>query len=441
LQHLAGRDSGTTNLPEFAVLVAKNMGPADLLDYDTKRLVAIVVEEATTASHVAIVARALGIPAIGQCRGITDHVEALDSIIVDCENNQVLLRPAEEVQEQFLRTVKLRARARAELKKVADLPSISRDGIKISVNMNAGMMIDMPHLHDCGADGVGLYRTEVPFMVRNNYPNTKAQEEIYRSVMDQAKGKPVAFRTLDIGGDKLLPYLPANEETNPAMGWRALRIGLDRPAMLRAQLRALLRGADGRDLKVMFPFVSTVAELRQANRLLDMECARLAKDGETLPGRIERGVMLEVPSTLYQIPALSGLADFVSIGSNDLLQYFFAVDRTNQRLSERYDTLNPSFLKALYRLHQDCEAHKLPVSLCGEMASRPLEAMALLALGYRTLSISPFNVSGIKTMIRALDISLMRSYLIPCLDGCDATLRPKLRAFALDHGLPLDSKL
>ena len=440
LQHLAGRDSGTTTLPEFAVLVAKNMGPADLLDYDTSRLVGIVVEEATTASHVAIVARALGIPAIGQCRGITDNVEALDSIIIDCQNNQVLLRPAEEVQEQFLRTVKHRARAREELKKIADLPSISQDGIAISVNMNAGMMIDMPHLHDCGADGIGLYRTEVPFMVRNDYPSAKAQEEIYKSVLDQAQGKPVAFRTLDIGGDKLLPYLPPNEEANPAMGWRALRIGLDRPAMLRAQLRALLRGAAGRDLKVMFPFVSTVAELEQANRLLDMECARLKADGEVLPSRIERGLMLEVPSILYQIPALAGLVDFVSIGSNDLLQYFFAVDRTNQRLAQRYDNLNPAFLKALYRLREDCDAHNLPVSLCGEMASRPLEAMALLALGYRSLSISPFNVAGIKMLIRAVDIGLLSNYLVPQLDGRAATLRPRLRAFAIDHGLPLDGQ-
>ena len=441
LQHLAGRDSAATSLPEFAVLVAKNMGPAELLDYDTSKIVALIVEDATAASHVAIVARALGIPAIGQCRGITENVEPLDSIIVDCDHHQVLLRPAEEVQEQFLRTVKLRARARAELKKIADLPSISRDGVVISVNMNAGMMIDMPHLHDCGADGIGLYRTEVPFMVRNNYPDATAQEEIYRTIMDQAEGKPVAFRTLDIGGDKLLPYLPPNEEANPAMGWRALRIGLDRPAMLRAQLRALLRAAAGRDLKVMFPFVSTVDEVRQASKLLDMECARLDAAGYARPGTIQRGVMLEVPATLYQIPALAGLVDFVSIGSNDMLQYFFAVDRTNQRLARRYDHLNPAFLKALYRLRQDCDAHQLPVSLCGEMASRPLEAIALMALGFRSLSISPFNVASIKMLIRALDIGFVTSYLIPQLDSPDATLRPKLRAFARDHKLSLADDL
>ncbi|MEO0392421.1 MAG: putative PEP-binding protein, partial [Pseudomonadota bacterium] len=303
LQHLSGRDSAATTLPDYTVLIAKNMGPAELLDYDTSKIVALIIEDASSASHVAIVARALGIPAIGQCRGIIEHVEPLDSVIVDCDHNQILLRPADEVQEQFLRTVKLRARARAKLKQIADLPSVSQDQIAISVNMNAGMMIDMPHLHDCGADGIGLYRTEVPFMVRNNYPDAKAQEEIYRAVMDQADGKPVAFRTLDIGGDKLLPYLPPNDETNPAMGWRALRIGLDRPAMLRAQLRALLQAAAGRDLRVMFPFVSTVEEVRQAIGLLDMECARAQRLGHALPGRIDRGVMPAASAVAVNPPA------------------------------------------------------------------------------------------------------------------------------------------
>ncbi|MBV6633776.1 MAG: phosphoenolpyruvate--protein phosphotransferase [Alphaproteobacteria bacterium] len=443
LQHLSGRDSNasTATLPDFAILVAKNMGPAELLDYDHNKLVGIVVEEASAASHVAIVARALGIPAIGQCRGITDNIEALDNIIVDCDHDQVLLRPADEVQEQFLRNVKMRAKQREQLKEMANLPSVSADGQAISIQMNAGMLIDMPHLHASGADGVGLYRTEVPFMVRNDYPSAQAQEEIYRNVLDHAEGRPVAFRTLDIGGDKLLPYLPPSEEDNPAMGWRALRIGLDRPAMLRAQLRALLRAAAGRDLKVMFPFVATVDELRRACSLLDMEREKLAAAGEAVPEKIERGLMLEIPSTIFQIPAIAGLVDFVSIGSNDLLQYFFAVDRTNERLADRYDPLNPSFLKMLDQVQRDCAAQDLPLSICGEMASRPIEAMALLGLGYRTLSVSPFNVVGIKRLIRATDIAGVSEYLHAHLDGAHQSLRQPLKAFAVDHGIPIKTDL
>jgi len=444
LHHLSGKTGvgQSATLPDHAILIAKNMGPAELLDYDRQKLKGVIVEDATAASHVAIVARALGIPAIGQCRGITDQVEALDNVIMDGSNAQVLLRPAEEVQEQVLQAIKLRARQMRKLKEGADLPSVSRDGARISVCMNAGMMIDMPQLHDSGADGVGLYRTEVPFMVRNDYPSAKAQEEIYRAILDQAKGKPIAFRTLDIGGDKLLPYFTPEQEDNPAMGWRALRIGLDRPAMLSAQLRALLRAANGRELRVMFPFVATVDELKRACALLDREIEKLKAQKEALPERIVRGVMLEVPSTLFQIPAIARLADFVSIGSNDLLQYFFAVDRTNQRLADRYDPLNPAFLKALMRVREDCDACNLPVSLCGEMASRPLEALALLGIGFTTLSISPFNVAGIKTLIRATDIGAIRDYIRPQLDGSGASLRSKLRAFALDHDLPVtDNRL
>ncbi|MEM6902428.1 MAG: phosphoenolpyruvate--protein phosphotransferase, partial [Pseudomonadota bacterium] len=443
LQHLAGRDSdaSTANLPDFAILVAKSMGPAELLDYDHNKLVGIVVEEASAASHVAIVARALGIPAIGQCRGITDNIEALDTIIVDCDHDQLLLRPAEEVQEQFLRTVKMRAKQRAQLKEMASLPSVSDDGQAVSIQMNAGMLIDMPHLLASGADGVGLYRTEVPFMVRNDYPSTEAQEEIYRSVLDSADGRPVAFRTLDIGGDKLLPYLPPSDEDNPAMGWRALRIGLDRPAMLRAQVRALLRAASGRDLKVMFPFVATVDELRRALQLLDLERDKLSEKGEPVPVSIQRGLMLEIPSTVFQIPALADLVDFISVGSNDLLQYFFAVDRTNERLADRYDPLNPAFLKMLYQVQRDCAAYDLPVSICGEMASRPLEALALLGLGYRTLSVSPFNVIGVKRLLRATDIGGVEAYLKDQLDRPNQSLRQCLHAFAVDHGIPVKTEL
>lgn len=441
LHHLAGRHgqgSADATLPDHAILVARNMGPAELLDYDRHKLAGVVIEDASSASHVAIVARALGIPAIGLCKGVVEQVESLDTVILDGVHGQVLLRPAEEIQEQFLRTVKLRARQRARLKNVADLPPVSRDGRRITVQMNAGMLIDLPQLHEGGADGIGLYRTEVPFMVRNDYPSTRTQEDIYRAILDKASDKPVAFRTLDIGGDKLLPYFTPAQEDNPALGWRALRIGLDRPAMLRAQLRALLRASAGRELKVMFPFVATVDELRRATALLRDEQARQQAAGLPQPSRVTTGLMLEVPSTLYQIPALSRYAEFVSIGTNDLLQYFFAVDRTSQRLAERYDPLNPAFLNALHDIRRQCADRDLPVSICGEMASRPLEALALLALGFDNLSTSPFGVVPIKLLIRQTDIGALGDFIRPLLNSGLPSLRPRLRAYAIDHGLPLE---
>ncbi|WP_328703003.1 phosphoenolpyruvate--protein phosphotransferase [Arenibaculum pallidiluteum] len=437
LQHLTGRpsaaDAGT--LPDEFVLVARSMGPAELLDYDKHRLRGLVLEEGSAASHVAIVARALEIPVVGQCTNVLTRIEPLDPLIVDGDNGLVFVRPAEDIQESFARSMALLADRERSYAAVRDLPAVTRDGTPISINLNCGMVIDLSHLGPSGADGVGLYRTEIPFMVRSAYPDVATQTDLYARVLEQVGDKPVVFRTLDAGGDKVLPYFTAEQEENPALGWRAIRMGLDRPAMLRKQLRALLRASAGRELRVMFPMVAEVAEFDAAKAILDMEQARLATEGREPPTAVRVGAMIEVPSIVWQFDVLLRRVDFLSVGSNDLLQYLFAADRGNPKLATRYDPLSPALLRLLRSLVRQADAAKVPLSVCGEIAGRPLEAMALAGLGYRILSMSPPAVGAVKTMIRSLDLGPLREYLEGLLDLPDHSLRDKLLAYARDHGV------
>ncbi|ACJ00019.1 phosphoenolpyruvate-protein phosphotransferase, putative [Rhodospirillum centenum SW] len=437
LQHLAGRgdDVQGGTLPDEFVLVARNLGPAELLDYDRRRLKGLVLEEGSSNSHVSIVARAMDIPVVGQCHEVLGRVEPLDYLIVDGDNGQVFVRPAEDIQDAFSKSLLAREQRQREFAALRDLPAVTRDGVAVQLMLNCGLHIDLPHLHATGADGIGLYRTEIPFMVRASYPEVAAQQESYAKVLDAAGDRPVVFRTLDVGGDKTLPYFPDLSEENPALGWRAIRIGLDRPAMLRKQLRAMLRAAAGRELRLMFPMVAEVAELDRARRVLDLELARLRADGGTPPARLLVGVMVEVPSLLFQLPALLPRVDFLSVGSNDLLQYLFACDRGNPILNNRYDVLSPPMLRLLRDLVRACDAAGVPLSLCGEMASRPLDAMALVGLGFRTLSLAPPAFGEVKGMLRSLELRRVAAYLDRLLDGSDHSLRPKLRAYARDHGV------
>ena len=439
LLHLAGRTSAAAvgTLPDDVGLVARSIGPAELLDYDQRRLRALVLEEGSAASHVAIVARALDIPVVAQCADVLSRTEPLDPVIVDGDNGQVFIRPAEDVQAVFTENSELRARRKREMAGLAGLPAETRDGVSVSLHINAGLLLDMPHLHETGADGVGLYRTEIPFMVRATYPDVQVQTELYSRVLDQAEGKPVIFRTLDIGGDKRLPYFAELPQENPALGWRAIRIGLDRPAMLRNQIRALIRASKGRAISIMFPMVAEVAELDAGRRLLELERERARAEGFPDPQSVAIGVMIEVPSLLWQLPSVLARVDFVSVGSNDLMQYLFASDRGNPKLAQRYDTLSPPFLNVLGGLVASCDAAGVPVSVCGEMAGRPLEAMALVGLGLRRLSAAPAAIGGLKTMIRSLDVAALSDYLAQLCAGEHKSLRGALKAFAQDRGVAL----
>ncbi|HEY3909735.1 MAG TPA: phosphoenolpyruvate--protein phosphotransferase [Stellaceae bacterium] len=436
-QHLSDQppSAAWAELPAEFVLVARAMGPAELLDYAQRRIIGLVLEEGSPTAHVAIVARALDIPVVGRVDDAVSRVENGDIVVVDGDHARILIRPSADLQQSTAAAVEARSRRRVLDESLRSAPAVTRDGIAIRLLLNAGLLLDMPQLAATGAEGVGLFRTEIPFMVRDSFPAVSDQTEFYRNVLDQAAGRPVVFRTLDIGGDKLLPYLPHAVEDNPAMGWRAIRIGLDRPAMLREQLRALVRAASGCELFVKFPMVAEIAELERARALLEMELARAAGEGRTLPAAVKIGVMLEVPALLWQLPALCREVDFLSIGTNDLLQFLFACDRGNPRLADRYDSLSAPMLALLREIVAQARRAVVPLSMCGEMAGNPIEAMVLIALGFRTLSMTGPAIGPIKTMIRSLDAAAIAKYVEEIGSRPDHSLRPKLEAYARDHAI------
>ena len=438
---LMGQDHAPTKeqMPENAIVVARSMGPAALLDYDRKRLRGLVLEEGGPTSHVSIVARALGIPTVGEIENATGLVESGDAIIVDGSTGHIHMRPPQDVQASYGERVKLRARRQAQYRALRDRPCVTKDGQKVSLMINAGLTIDLPHIEDTGAAGIGLFRTELQFMVADTLPRTGEQLSLYRSVLEAAGKKPVTFRTLDIGGDKVLPYLRNIEEENPALGWRAIRLGLDRPGLLRSQVRALLRAAGGRELRVMFPMIAAVDEFDKAKALVEVELTHLRRHGHELPERVDIGTMVEVPSLLFQLDELLERVDFLSVGSNDLMQFLYAADRGNPRVSERFDPLSAPVLRALKEIADKAKKHGKPVTLCGELASQPIGALALVLLGYRTLSLTPSAVGPVKALLLELDCGKGEADLLPSLKEPvgSVSIRHKLEGFAASEGLQL----
>jgi phosphotransferase system enzyme I (PtsP) len=441
LHQLTGQSmvAAPESLPDNAILVARTMGPAALLDYDRKKLRGLVLEEAGPASHVAIVARALGIPTVGEIENITGIVEQGDAIIVDGTTGEVQVRPAADIEAAYREKARLRARRQEQYRSLRDVPALTADGVAVGLHMNAGLLVDLPHVEETGAESIGLFRTELQFMVAPQFPRTDKQYRLYKAVMDAVPEKPVTFRTLDIGGDKILPYMTMYEEENPALGWRAIRIGLDRPALLRLQMRAMMRAGAGRELRIMFPMVANVGEFERAKELAHKEIDHLTLHGHELPRDLKFGVMLEIPSLLWQLDELMQRVDFVSVGSNDLVQYLTAADRDNRRVANRYDVLSAPLLRAFKAIADKGAETGTPVALCGEMGGRPIEAMALVALGYRSLSMSPSNIGPVKAMVLKLDASDLRSHLCELLEqrSFGASLRPKLQAYAEAKGIPL----
>ncbi|MDE2264470.1 MAG: phosphoenolpyruvate--protein phosphotransferase [Alphaproteobacteria bacterium] len=438
LRHLSGDGHDTVrDLPSDAILIARAMGPAELLDYGRDRLLAIVLEEGALTSHVAIVARAMGLPLVGSAEGITDASRAGDSIVVDGETGEVHLRPAGEIVAAFEAKRTLRAHRVAQFASIRDLPAVTKDGVHIRLLMNAGLLLDMPHLQESGADGIGLFRTELQFMIGETMPRLADQVAFYKEVLDAAGDKLVVFRTLDLGGDKVLPYARWEREENPALGWRAIRIALDRPALLRYQARALLTAAAGKVLRILLPMVSDVAEFNAARALIDREMERARTLARPQPRQVLVGAMLEVPALAFMLPQIMRSADFVSIGSNDLLSLAFAVDRTNPRVARRYDTLNPAALTLIRQIITSAAEGGGEVSLCGEMAGRPLDAMALIGLGLRTLSMSPGQIGPVKMMIRSLNYGEISVFVEKLCGRTDHSLRTRLAAFAAERGVVL----
>ena len=424
-----------TGLTHDTVLVARNLGPAELLEYDRRRLKAVVLEEGSLTAHVTIVARAMGVPVIGRLHDVRHSLEEGDTVLVDGDNGSVMLRPTRALITSFDQRMALRQKKRAQTDAARLLPARSQDEVDISVMVNAGLAEDASSLELTGADGIGLFRTEFQFLVAATLPGRESQQRLYKKVLDAAGDKPVVFRTLDIGGDKALPYLSdAHEEAeNPAMGWRALRLSLDRSTLMKAQARALIQAAAGRVLRVMFPMVSEPWEYEEARKLVEeqLEWARQANRGT--PVRIEFGAMLEVPSLAEMLDQLLPRVDFLSIGTNDLTQFLFAADRADPRLAERYDWLSPAILRFLRRVIDSCNEAGVPARICGEMGGRPLEAMALIGLGADKFSITPAAVGPIKAMVRSLDVAAIRTRMQQLLQKPPHDMRRALSDWARRH--------
>ena len=401
-----GKETGA-DMPADPILIASNIGPAELLDYG-RSLKGIVLEEGSVGSHATIVARALAIPLVIRAKNITTEALNGDRILVDGDQGIVHLRPDDMVANAFRDKIAMEAEAQERYSAIRDDPTITKDGTKLSLVMNAGLMADLPSLNNSGAEGVGLFRTELQFLVRSKMPKRSELSALYKRVIDAADGKRVVFRTLDIGSDKVLSYLPHVEEPNPALGWRAIRVGLDRPSVLRMQLQALLRAAEGRPLCVMFPFVAQMNEFNQARAEMDKAIEREIKLGHPIPENMEIGAMLETPSLAFAPKRFYETVDFVSIGGNDLKQFFFAADRENELVRKRYDTLNLSFLSFLQQISKRCAESATRLSFCGEDAGRPIEAAAFAAIGITNLSMRPASIGPVKHMLLKTNLENIR---------------------------------
>jgi phosphotransferase system enzyme I (PtsP) len=429
---------GAAPKPERAdgfLLLVRRLGPADLLDWHARGIIGVAIEEASASGHAAILARALGLPALQVDRGAVEAAHEGDEVLLDAEGGTLILRPEPEVIQVYDRALAARFIRAAELAKYRDLPAVTRDGTAISLMLNVGLAMELDQLERTGADGIGLYRTEIAALASGGLPDVAAQAAEYAKVLDRAKGRRVQFRTLDLGADKLLPGEPGPTEENPAMGWRSLRVGLDRPAILRRQLRALLLGAQGRPLSIMFPMVATVEEFRAARDLLEAEAARVRPPPESL----EAGTMIEVPSLLFQLPGLLAEADFVSVGTNDLMQFLFAADRGTPELADRYDTLSAPVLEMIERLAMACNEAGVPLSICGEAAGRPLDALAFAAVGVTTLSMSGNAILPVKALLAAADLTTFRPILreLRRAGAAGGSIREPLAGWAREHNLPV----
>jgi phosphotransferase system enzyme I (PtsP) len=424
-------------LPSDAILIARNLGPAELLEYDRRKLKGVILEEGSLTSHVVIVARAMGLPMLGRIREVRRMIGEGDYVLLDGEDGVAHVRPTQPIEDSFETKLLVRQKRRAEVAAFKSLPSVTLDGERLTVAINAGLRDDVEALETTGADAIGLFRTEFQFLVSATLPRRESQQRLYKAVLDAAAGKLVVFRTLDIGGDKALPYLHSDEheEDNPAMGWRALRLSLDRDTLMKAQARALLEAGAGRELHVMFPMVSEPWEFDAAKALVEEQRDWLASRKKALPYKVSYGAMLEVPALAETLDILLPKVDFLSIGTNDLTQFLFAADRAHPKLAERYDWLSPAILRFLRRVVREAKAHKVPVAVCGEMGGRPLEAMALIGLGIRRLSITPAAVGPIKALVRSLDRSKLMPAVEALLDDPPPDMRAALAAWADANGV------
>ena len=426
-------------LRQDTILIARNLGPAELLEYDRRRLKGVILEEGSLTAHVTIIARAMGIPILGQVKNIRQVVREDDHLLLNVDENVVFIRPGPSVVEAFEAQLELSQKKRAAYSELRDKEAITKDGVRITVNINAGLRDDLALINLTGADGIGLFRTELQFLVAATMPGRAGQTRFYKDVLDAAGDKPVIFRTIDIGGDKPLPYFQTGDprEDNPAMGWRAIRIGLERDALMKVQARALIEAAAGRKLNVMFPMIAEPWEFDQAKAVYEHQRAYLQSQKKRLPSQIRYGAMLEVPALAECLDLMADRLDFLSIGTNDLTQFLFAADRSNPKLAERFDWMSPAILRFLSRASENAARFDIMLSVCGEMGGRPLDALTLLGLGIRSLSITPASVGPIKAMVRSLNLGQAKQEVEAILKEAPADARARLEQWATRHKVDL----
>ena len=424
-------------LKQDSILIARNMGPAELLEYDKRRLRGVILEEGSLTAHVIIVARAMGIPVLGRVSGVRHQIRDGDMLLLNTHGKSVIVRPSDGAIDAFQAELADQRKKRARYAALRDEEPTTTDGTRINLMVNAGLRDDIAAVALTGADGIGLFRTEFQFLISATLPQREQQQRFYREVLDAAGGKPVIFRTIDVGGDKALPYIRAGqiEEENPAMGWRAVRLSLDQSGLMKAQARALLEAAAGRELNVMFPMLSEPWEFDEAKAIFDAQLAYLTKRKKLLPTRIRYGAMLEVPALADALDLLLPKIDFLSIGTNDLTQFLFAADRADPRLAERYDWLSPAILRFIQRVVRANEGHNVDIAVCGEMGGRPLEALALLGIGIKRLSITPAGIGPIKAMVRTVDYGAVVEKLDAMLARPPKDFRKTLSEWAAKQGI------
>ncbi len=441
LRIVSGRmgTAAQTGLTRDTVLIARNLGPAELLEYDRRRLKAVLLEEGSLTAHMTIVARAMGVPVVGRLQDIRHSVDEGETILVDGDNGTVIVRPSRSLTTGFEQRMALSEKRRAGYVALRSKPAVTLDHERVTLMVNAGLAEDAASLDMTGAEGIGLFRTEFQFLVSATLPGRERQQRLYRKVLDEAGDRPVVFRTVDIGGDKALPYLADDREQaeNPAMGWRALRLSLDRSTLMKAQARALIEASEGRVLRVMFPMISEPWEFEQARKLFEEQLEWAQGGKRPVPSRIEFGAMLEVPSLAEMLDQLLPRVDFVSIGTNDLTQFLFAADRGDPRLADRYDWLSPAILRFLKRVIDACRAANVPVRVCGEMGGRPLEALALIGIGVDGFSITPAAVGPIKALVRSVNAAEARARVGQLLANPPRDMRKALTDWARRHDIAI----
>ncbi len=437
LRHLTGQSAVAADLPEEAILIARTLGPAELLEYDRSKLKGLILGEASETSHVAIVARALGVPLVAGFDNVNSLAELGDEIIIDGEIGEVHIRPTPEVGASFREKQALQSEKQAAFAAERDLASVTRDGVAISLYMNVGIPLDMAHLESTGAAGVGLFRTELQFLIGAQLPRAGAQEKLYREIFDRAGGRPVVFRTADLGADKAASYMKRRAEANPAMGWRGMRMAVDRPGLFRPQIRALIAAAAGRDLNVLFPMITLVSEIEVARSLLDREIEFRAKRGREMPKSIRLGAMIETPAAAWRIAEIASQVDFLSVGGNDLAQFYYAADRESELTQRRFDPVEAGFLSFMSMIASKARAANKPLTFCGEQAADLITAAALIGVGVTRFSSPASSIGPFRRLVRSMDAKAVSNWIVERFDARQRPLRREFEAFLRQSGAAL----